>query len=1221
MNEISEELKKELGIENEEDFKKIVTNTSKMKENKKERKKMNLEITYSRAKQKQMTRKSKSIAEKKLKKENRENVLLKLEKYRIDDEMIMKLEGVNRKKKEKKEEEEEKMNIQKIEESDFDEDENENDSIRKDSISINNEEDKKKQSLTENNQDIVIMNGAYIKAEYKKILQDEIFEKYKLRQELEIMKAEHETKGNNIQKPKMSDRVIVKRIESIQSERVKLPIIKSEQEIVDLINNNLITVISGETGSGKSTQIPQFLYEYGYSSYGIIGITQPRRVATYSLSKRVSYELEVVEGEEVGYQVRNENKTSKNIKIKYMTEGILLKEIESDQLLSKYSVILIDEAHERTLNTDIIIGLLVRILKIRYFLSKNQIKYKSNNEEYKKIFPLRVVIMSATIAVEDFLKNPIFNDLEYNPKLYKIETRQYEVKVFQSKITSIDYFTECFKTICKIHSKLPDGGILCFLTGKKEINLMVKRLEDEFRRNLINEKMDFNKENERERCSDGKDESPSDEMMNIFNENERKDENQQEKNIEKIENIEAINNIVNQTLATTLTDTETDNYNNQEEQKDDEEKEILKYNNNYLILPLYSSLPIEEQQKIFNQNDNKRLIIISTNVAETSITIPSIKYVVDSGREKTRKFSLSYSEFSTQFISQASSEQRKGRAGRTGPGYCYRVYSNGVLGKMSLYNEPQILISSMDHVVLYLKSLNIKRIDSFPFLTKPNKEKQVKAIVHLRNINAIEYKGKSADEELLRHISNKSNDKEELNAEVEAEKSVEEVKDEYEISEIGRIIVNFPLPPRVGKILLVSNQEGLVYYGIVISAVMVMNDSLFMNSNNSLDTNDNIEDSKSSIKTISSLNSKYIIKQSDILTISNLFIDILSFIRIVYINNKISYIKNDSSLKKFIVENSLNHKLVLDTLDLILILLQDLDSYIKLNDSKANYKKQASCDIVSKSNKSNSLLQNKINSISKLTRLQLIEQSNTSILLQCLVSGLVDNIAKRKDVDKVKAYENSENDFISQVHISSLLLKDKPEYIVYKEIINSNGKTFLYGNSQILKEWIFNLGGDFLVKYNPNKEEYNLNDPVYSQADDCMKRLISFQYGRKNWNVSNVLIDLVYDYENKKEDLNYNIASFFGRFLLEGKIFPELKDFSKKYNSKTTLLTNKLCHMEKVVNFVEVIKGNYINSRRRLVQKLNENKNFLLKEILTWFNDDEECIKKKFVQVWYGLSK
>jgi ATP-dependent RNA helicase DHX37/DHR1 len=224
-----------------------------------------------------------------------------------------------------------------------------------------------------------------------------------------------------------------------------------------------VTLICGETGSGKSTQIGQFLKEKNYPYFGKIVITQPRRLATIALASRVAEETHSKLGELVGFQVRHERKDSAATEIKYLTDGILLNEMSSDYLLSSYSVIVIDEAHERKVNTDILIGLLSKLVLTRYQLSQKG-----------KGHPLRLVIMSATMRVQDFQNPQLF---DYHVPIINVEARMFPVSTFFEKHTPDDYKAAAVKKCLMIHRKLPDGDVLVFMTGKDEIHEVASLLE------------------------------------------------------------------------------------------------------------------------------------------------------------------------------------------------------------------------------------------------------------------------------------------------------------------------------------------------------------------------------------------------------------------------------------------------------------------------------------------------------------------------------------------------------------------------------------------------------------------------------------------------------------------------------------------------------------------------------------------------------------------------
>uniref|UniRef100_A0A8D2N4C5 RNA helicase n=1 Tax=Zonotrichia albicollis TaxID=44394 RepID=A0A8D2N4C5_ZONAL len=233
---------------------------------------------------------------------------------------------------------------------------------------------------------------------------------------------------------------------------------------MEAINDNPIVIICGETGSGKTTQVPQFLYEAGYaSSGGIIGITEPRRVAAVSMSQRVAKEMNLSH-RVVSYQIRYEGNVTDETQIKFMTDGVLLKEIQKDFLLSKYKVIIIDEAHERSMYTDILIGLLSRIVPLRHKV---------------RGLPLKLIIMSATLRVEDFTANTRLFSVQ--PPVIQVDARQFPVTVHFNKKTPLDdYSGECFRKVCKIHRMLPAGGILVFLTGQAEVHSLCRRLRKAF---------------------------------------------------------------------------------------------------------------------------------------------------------------------------------------------------------------------------------------------------------------------------------------------------------------------------------------------------------------------------------------------------------------------------------------------------------------------------------------------------------------------------------------------------------------------------------------------------------------------------------------------------------------------------------------------------------------------------------------------------------------------
>ncbi|CAM0138885.1 putative ATP-dependent RNA helicase DHR1 [Umbelopsis sp. WA50703] len=562
--------------------------------------------------------------------------------------------------------------------------------------------------------------------------------------------------------------VTVNRKPEVQEGRMKLPVCGEEQVIMEAIRNNTVVIICGETGSGKTTQVPQFLYEAGFShpdsvNPGLIGVTQPRRVAAVSMANRVAHELNVKE--EVSHQIRYDTTTSKKTRIKFMTDGVLLRELAADFLLTKYSVLIIDEAHERNLNTDILIGVISRVLRLRANLSK---------QDREKIKPLRVVIMSATLRVTDFTQNMALFDTP--PPVIKVDARQYPVSIhFNKRTPEVDYVDEAYKKISKIHKRLPPGGILVFLTGQQEIVNLCKKLRKRFpmlaktasSKDIAEEKANLEVESKTESVSARNEDVETEEI-------ELGDTQEQIEDFELPDSDEEDDS-----------DDELGFYGDEEEAQNDEEEADPPLH----VLPLYSLLPTEAQMRVFQDPpEGTRLCIVATNVAETSVTIPGIRYVVDAGKVKERKYNLNtgIQSFDVDWTSKASADQRAGRAGRTGPGHCYRLYSSAVFdGYFPQFSVPEINRMPIEGVILSMKSMYIDNVVNFPFPTPPPKPNLIKAEKILAHLGAID-------------------------------------RDQKRITDLGRTMATFPIVPKFAKMLIIGQQHGCLPYVIgIVSALSV----------------------------------------------------------------------------------------------------------------------------------------------------------------------------------------------------------------------------------------------------------------------------------------------------------------------------------------------------------------------------------------------------------------
>lgn len=453
----------------------------------------------------------------------------------------------------------------------------------------------------------------------------------------------------------------------------KLPILQFEEKIIDIVEQNSVVVIIGETGSGKSTQLSQILYRRGYTDSGNVAVTQPRRVAAVSVARRVAQELGVQLGEEVGYAIRFEDRTSERTRIKYLTDGVLLRESLSNHDLSQYSVIILDEAHERSLNTDILLGLMKRLVKMR----------ASN---------LKVLITSATLdgsKVSRFFSNcPI---LTVPGKLFPVE-------ILYSAELPKSYIESSLKTAIDIHVREPEGDVLIFMTGQDDIEKLVVKLEERVR------------SLEEGSCMDA------------------------------------------------------------------------------IILPLHGSLPPELQVRVFSPPPpNCRRFIVATNIAETSLTVDGVVYVIDSGYVKQRQYNPLTGMYSLDVvqISKVQANQRAGRAGRTRPGKCYRLYPSMVYHDDFLdVTVPEIQRSSLAGSVLYLKSLDLPDIDilKFDFLDSPSSESLQDALRQLYLIDAIDENGS--------------------------------------ITSVGRTMAELPLESSLSRMLMEANECGCLSQALTVAAML-----------------------------------------------------------------------------------------------------------------------------------------------------------------------------------------------------------------------------------------------------------------------------------------------------------------------------------------------------------------------------------------------------------------
>lgn len=626
-------------------------------------------------------------------------------------------------------------------------------------------------------------------------------------------------------------RVHVERTAEIEEQRARLPAVMMEQEFVEMVLSTDVMLVCGDTGCGKSTQVPQFLYECGLCNEEfLIGVTQPRRVAAISVSQRVGQELN--NSGKVGHQVRyDRSNCTKDMRIKFMTDGILLREVQADFLCKKYTAIVIDEAHERGVNCDILIGLLSRAVQQRRKAFEEAVAAGKFNKD-KPIDgqvapPLKLVIMSATLRLCDFTENQQLFPVP--PPVLRIDARTFPVTVHFGRRTEEDYIKAAHRSVLKIHKDLPPGTILVFVTGRQEVHRLCRMLQrtqlltrqsgkalDEAAAEVAEEEdqtaeLDLEasddeanlsepEEKEAAKSSDGEGgkrpkktakrkmkqktaapdpeaEAPTTGVEPCASGKRRKKSRkaaatsatstvsaaapQESKDEEIADEMPELSFAVGEEDVLVL-EAEAQ----AEDAKDVELKNQRKVRMSRLdksrtaggvfkgigfgegpmrVLPLYAQLSAAKQLEPFKQPpEAERVVVVSTNVAETSVTLPNVRYVVDCGREKRRRYKASSgaSSFAIDRISKASADQRAGRAGRLGPGHSYRLYSSAAFENYFPKFAPlQMLHTPMDPVLLLLAFLGVPRLDVFPWPTPPPSESIAAAIRRLRAIGAIEDDG------------------------------------------------------------------------------------------------------------------------------------------------------------------------------------------------------------------------------------------------------------------------------------------------------------------------------------------------------------------------------------------------------------------------------------------------------------------------------------------------
>ena len=633
-----------------------------------------------------------------------------------------------------------------------------------------------------------------------------------------------------------------------------LPILVKKQEIIDGIKNNQVIIITGETGSGKTTQIPKMCLDAGCGLRGVIGLTQPRRIAAISIAQRIAAELGEECGKSIAYKIRFEEKSSTEPLIKVMTDGILLAETVKDRNLLAYDTIIVDEAHERSLNIDFILGYL------RTILAKRK--------------DLKLIITSATIDTAKF--SEAFNNapvIKVSGRMYPVEVRYQPVDPVKEEKGEITYIDEAVACVENLQQERRYEDILIFMPTEQDI---------------------------RETC------------------------------------------------------------------------ELLAKKCSGLILPLYARLSGSQQRLIF-ADARKQKIIVATNIAETSLTIPGIKYVIDAGLARILEYNprSQTTGLPIKPISRSSAEQRKGRCGRVQNGICIRLYSQEDFSSKPLYTPPEIMRSNLAGVILRMLSLNLGAVTSFPFVDRPQPKSIRDGIDILRDLGAL-----TKDE------------------------SFEEV-DHYKLTPVGLTMAQFPLDPRVSRMLIAAQKEACINEIAVIAAVLSIQDP----RERPYDKTDQA----------SIAHALFAHPESDFLTYLHIW---------NRYHGSLESLPTQSKLRKFCRDHFLSYRRMIEWRDIYHQILDIIDGKNKPAKSKKHIKIE-------------------------------IDQEIADKIHRCILSGYLSNIAQKKE----KNFYNAAKSRAVMIFPGSGLFNRAGSWIVAAEI-SMTSRVFARNVANIKSEWLEELGRD-----------------------------------------------------------------------------------------------------------------------------------------------------------------
>ncbi|KAI9183298.1 putative ATP-dependent RNA helicase DHR1 [Blastocladiella emersonii ATCC 22665] len=1004
-------------------------------------------------------------------------------------------------------------------------------------------------------------------------------------------------------KPKVY--VIPDREPAVVESRMKLPVVQEEDRVMETINAHAVTVLCGETGSGKTTQVPQFLYEAGFSHPasdfpGLIGVTQPRRVAAVSMAQRIGHELN--KADHVSYQIRFERTTNRDTRIHFMTDGVLLKEVSADLLLSRYSVMIVDEAHERNINTDILIGVLSRVVNLRQKLHLEWTQKKATADRLgqtfteRRVTPLKLIIMSATLRVSDFTMNTRL--FPAPPPVINVQARQFPVTVHFNRRTPQNHVVEAYRKVCKIHARLPPGGILVFMTGQNEIYDVVNRLRKKYPSPLDAAAAPAPAAVATS-GKKGKSRAAPAPAAAAARKSARPEIDTEATVEERLAEVDTgmVNGATVSTAAraaersekvgTTVTlqpaegtlpaaaptaaagagaaaateddeeefllsddeddgqdadldedydPTSRDDFDEAEDDDDEAAKQPLH------VLPLYSLLSTDQQMRVFDAvPEGHRLCVVATNVAETSLTIPGIRYVVDCGKVKEKVYDAdtSIQNFVVNWTSKASADQRAGRAGRTGPGHCYRLFSSAVYEHQFVqFSEPEVLRMPIEGVVLQLKAMNIDNVINFPFPTPPNRGDLAKAEKLLASLGAVDDRGK--------------------------------------ITPVGVKMSQLPIHPRYAKMLLLGMQQGLIEYAIAMVAALSVGEVFVSQNEMSRATGKKGGDSESEEEDEEHAAD---VKATPFDKVMAKFAGVKRTSDALYLLNLVGAFEYAGGTPRFCQAHLLRLKAMVE----IRALRKQLTAMVQTI---------------------NPGLQVTMN-----PRMSPPSEDQMTLLRQLILAGFVDHLAIPHpnpptvygNGSKRFYYQTMLNDQPACIERTSVLHAHRPTALVFSQLQQGSANVWMRCATEVDLAWVGSIGKPLCHFGKP----LEVPPPTYVAKTDTILAHVVPTIGPHAWELPTTMLPLT------KAPA---VHSWFGRFLLEGAVLATFKPLAAVLATSPSAMSKDTYRgQRKVVELTQQLVGKNVTTKAQLLAAWKANPKFLLEAVLLWVKPEAvDALRKQW---------